>query len=336
MKLIIDVPVFEEGLQLLRRLTGIDPVCIQPAGESVRPLPAESIGDAEVLFCAYPPTNLQDMRMLKWIQIASSGYDQLLGLELPGRGIRATNCSGCLDVPIAEWSMAMMINLVRNVPQMLRNQAGAIWDRSSVFQHEIRGLTVGFWGYGGIARETVRLAGHLGLKTHVLTRSGIGPRENTYLVPGTGDPAGVLPDRVFRTGEELEFLGGLDFLVLALPLTPTTNGLVGERELQALPRTAYVLNPARGAIIQEKALLRALNEKWIAGAALDTHYAYPLPPTHPLWRLPNVILTPHISGSSGNPEFTVRLWDLFGQNVARFARGEQLLNELTAAQLSGK
>src|SRR4051794_2364450 len=122
MKLLIDLPAFDEGMQLLRGLSGIEPVCIQPPGESARALPAETIRDAEVLFCAYPPTNLQDMRMLKWIQIASSGYDQLLGLELPGRGIRATNCRGCLDVPIAEWSMAMMINLVRNVPQMLRNQ----------------------------------------------------------------------------------------------------------------------------------------------------------------------------------------------------------------------
>jgi phosphoglycerate dehydrogenase-like enzyme len=145
----------------------------------------------------------------------------------------------------------------------------------------------------------------------------------------------VLPDRVFRAGEELEFLRDLDFLIVGLPLTKTTDGLIGERELRALPPRAWVLNPARGPIIRQEALLRALNEKWIAGAALDTHYQYPMPPDHPLWKFPNVIFTPHISGSSLSPNFTKRLWDIFSINVERFARGEPLMNELTAAQLAG-
>jgi phosphoglycerate dehydrogenase-like enzyme len=260
---------------------------------------------------------------------------QLFGLDLPQRGIRATNCRGTFDVPIAEWNVAMMINLARDFRQMIRNQDQAVWDRSAQFQREIRGLTVGIWGYGGIGRETARLARHLGLRVHVFTRNGVGPSGDIYVVPGTGDPKGVLPDRVFRAGEELEFLKGLDFLILALPLTKVTEGLIGERELRALPPHAFVLNPARGPIIQQPALLRALTEKWIAGAALDTHYHYPLPPDHPLWRFPNVIFTPHISGSSLSPSFRVRLWEIFSLNVERFSRGAPLLNELTAAQLSG-
>jgi phosphoglycerate dehydrogenase-like enzyme len=169
----------------------------------------------------------------------------------------------------------------------------------------------------------------------VLTRRGTGPRGEVYVVPGTGDQDGVLPDRVFRAGEELEFLAGLDFLVVGLPLTKATEGLIGERELQALPRHAFVLNPARGPIIRQEALLRALREKWIAGAALDTHYHYPMPPDHPLWRLPNVIFTPHISGSSLSPKFTRRLWEIFSLNLERFTSKRPLLNELTAAQLAG-
>jgi phosphoglycerate dehydrogenase-like enzyme len=133
----------------------------------------------------------------------------------------------------------------------------------------------------------------------------------------------------------LEFLSALDFLVVALPLTKTTDGLIGERELRSLPRNAFVLNPARGPIIRQDALLSALREGWIAGAALDTHYQYPLPPEHPLWRFPNVILTPHISGSSLSPRFKERIWDIFAQNLARFGRGEPLLNELTPEQLAG-
>lgn len=335
MKILIDVPAHEAGIQALRAGKIFELDCIESPEEASRDLDPSRIRDVNVLFCSQPPANLPEMRALQWIQIASSGYSQLFGLDLPGRGIRATNCRGCLDVPVAEWNVSMMVNLVRDLPQMLRNQAAAVWDRSAVFQREIRGLTVGLWGYGGIGRETARLARALGLRVHVLTRNGVGPRSNDYCLPGTGDPEGVLPDRVFRAGQEMEFLGGLDFLILSLPLTRATEGLIGERELGALPRTAFLLNPARGPIIQVKALLRALEDKWIAGAALDTHYHYPLPPEHPLWRMSNVILTPHISGSSLSPHFPERLWDLFVQNVKRFMNGETLLNELTPAQLAG-
>jgi phosphoglycerate dehydrogenase-like enzyme len=275
------------------------------------------------------------MPALRWIQIASTGYSQLFRHSLPTCGIRATNSRGCFDVPIAEWNVAMMINLARNVRQLIRNQDSRVWDRGAVFQREIRGLTVGIWGYGGIGRETARLARQLGLKVHVLVREGVRPAGLVYQVPGTGDPEGTLPHRVFRSGEEKAFLSGLDFLIVAMPLTSATEGLIGEAELRSLPPHAFVLNPARGAIIREEPLVRALREGWIAGAALDTHYRYPMPPEHPLWGLPNVIFTPHISGSSLSPNFRSRLWDIFALNLGRYERGEPLLNELTAQQLSG-
>ena len=180
----------------------------------------------------------------------------------------------------------MMVNLARNLRGMIRNQESAVWDRSAVFQREIRGSVLGIWGYGGIGRETARLAKALGLRVHVMTRRGIKPRRDAYRLDGTGDPDGVLPDKVFETGQEIEFLSALDFLVLAMPLTKSNEGIIGEKELRALPRTAFLLNPARGPLVQEQALLKALQEAWIAGAALDTHYAYPLAPNHPLWRFP--------------------------------------------------
>jgi phosphoglycerate dehydrogenase-like enzyme len=335
MKILIDVPTDDVALARLRTEVSCEVDCLIPPAEKAREVEPARLADAEVLFCSVPPRNFGDMKALKWIQIASAGYTQLFGLDLPAKGIRATNALGCFDVPIAEWNLAMMVNLARDCRQMIRNQEAAVWDRSAIFQREIRGLTVGLWGYGGIGRETARLAKHMGLKVHVMTRHGVGPRGNNYSVAGTGDPMGVLPDRVFRTGEELTFLKGLDFLILALPMTKASEGMIGERELQALPGHAFVLNPSRGPIIQEQALIRALQEKWIAGAALDTHYKYPMPPDHPLWKFPNVIFTPHISGSSLSPRFKDRLWDIFSQNVVRYSRGEPLLNELTAAQLAG-
>ena len=174
------------------------------------------------------------------------------------------------------------------------------------------------------------------MRVHALTRAGVRSRATVYRVPGTGDPEGRLPDRVFAPAQAAEFLGGLDFLILAMPLTKASEGIIGERELRALRPTAYVLNPARGPLIQEEALLRALREGWIAGAALDTHYHYPMPPDHPLWRLRNVIMTPHISGSSGSPFFLARVWDIFVQNVERLHGKQPLLNELKPAQLAGE
>jgi phosphoglycerate dehydrogenase-like enzyme len=229
-----------------------------------------------------------------------------------------------------------MFQLARDMRGMFRNQEQKIWDRSAKFQTEIRGYKVGIWGYGGIGRETARLAKAMGMHVRVLVRDHVKERGHTYCVPGTGDPLGTLPDRVFTRGQETEFLQDLDVLIVAVPLTKQTEGMIGEKELSALPQTAFILNPSRGPIIREEALLRALRERWIAGAALDTHYHYPMPPDHPLWDFPNVIMTPHISGSSQSTHFKERIWSIFVENVRRFAQGEPLLNELSTSQLDGQ
>ncbi len=332
----LDVAVHPAVLDSIRAAGGVTVDVFETPEERTRALPEERIAAADILFCTFPPSNFEAMRRLRWIQIASVGYAQLFGLGLVEKGIAVSNARGCFDVPIAEWNMAMMVNLARDLRTMIRHQEAGIWDRGARFQSEIRGRTVGIWGYGGIGRETARLARAMGMRVHVQTRNGVGPRGDVYAVAGTGDADGLCPHRVFRAGEEMEFLGGLDFLIVAMPLTPATQGRIGERELRALPPAAFVLNPARGPIVEEQALLRALAEGWIAGAALDTHYAYPLPAEHPLWRFPNVILTPHISGSSLSTHFQARLWDIFAANLKRYQAGAPLLNRLTERQLNGE
>ena len=333
-KILVDLRVDDEGLRRLRALPGTEVVLLdKPEEAEERPLPAELLADVDVLACSLPPSNIADSRALRLVQIASAGYAQLVGIGLPERGVRACNALGVFDVPIAEWNIAMMDNLLRDLRGMIRNQELGIWDRDIRFQRELRGLTVGFWGYGGIGRETARLAKALGMRVHVLSRSGVRERTNVYRLPGTGDFGGELPDRVFGMEQKMEFLAGVDFLVLAMPLTKSTTGIVGETELRALRPTAYVLNPARGPLIQEQVLLAALRDGWIAGAALDTHYYYPMPPEHPLWQMPNTIMTPHISGSSGSPFFLERIWDILVQNVERLQQGQPLLNELRPEDL---
>jgi phosphoglycerate dehydrogenase-like enzyme len=331
---IVAVPVWPEGLQRVRELV---------AGGSVQlvDLTAESdawhadlaLGDATVLLCEVPPANTAEMSSLEWIQLASAGYEQLRGLPLRARGVRVTNASGANDVPIAEWCITMMVLFERDLPRVLENQRRRVWDRDARFQSELRGRRVGIIGYGNVGREVGRVCRCLGLELWAMDRLPIGPRPDRYAPTGTGDPDGVLPHRKFVTDQMAEFLPHLDYLILTIPLTLATRGLIGEQELRTLPSTAVLLNPARGPLVNEAALLAALREGWIAGAALDAHYRYPLPADHPLWRMPNVILTPHISGSSAGREFLPRVWDLFADNLTRYLAGRLLLNELSLADL---
>jgi len=297
------------------------------------PWPEEAVENVEVMFCTHPPLNLAAFSALRWIQIESAGFSHLLPLRLGEKGIVVTNARGIFDCPIAEWNLAMMVNLVRDVRTLIRNQDNRVWDRSACFSRELRGRTVGLWGYGGIARETARLAKVLGMRVHVLARSGRTPRGDSTFIPGTGDPDGTLPDRYFGENEKVEFLRGLDFLILGLPLTAKTEGLLGEAELRALPQGAWLLNPSRGPLIQEAALLAVLRDGHLGGAALDTHYQYPLPAEHPLWGFPHVILTPHISGTATSPHYKTGLIDILRQNARRFVAGEPLLNVVPPADL---
>src|SRR5665647_538103 len=329
MNILIDMPVYEPLLKRLKNIEGIQVNFVEKPEDTPRALPVEMIKDCDILFCTFPPENHEEMLNLKMIQIGSAGFKQLVGQNFEQQNIKACNALGVFDIPIAEWNIAMMINLARDVRSLIRNQDSGIWDRSARFQKEIRGSVVGIWGYGGIGRETARLAKAMGMIVHVLSRNGIGIRENIYCVPGTGDEQGILPDKIFLMNEKETFLNGLDFLIMAIPQTGSTEGIMGEAEFKMLNPKVFLLNPARGPLIQEQVLLKALSEGWIAGAAIDTHYYYPMPADHPLWSMPNVIMTPHISGSSASPHFLERVWEIFVNNVQRFMKGESLLNELT-------
>jgi phosphoglycerate dehydrogenase-like enzyme len=330
---LIDVRLTDDALRHLRDTPGLT-VDVLPPPKTFRPLPASQLHGVHVLLTKLPPVNIDDLHSLQLLQLSTVGFDHLRHLNLATRPYATCNARGVFDTAIAEWSLAMMINLARDLRAMVRNQEASRWHRTERLTGEIRGATVGLWGYGGIGRETARLAKALGATVHVLTRRPVGPPGNNYVVPGTGDPDGSLPDRCFLPGSEHEFLAGLDFLVLAVPHNRATDGMMGEQELRAMRRSAFLLNPARGAIVDETALVRALQEGWIAGAALDTHRVEPLPSGNPLWQLANVILTPHISGSDRASQFPARMADLFIQNVGRLCSGQPLLNRLAAVELA--
>ncbi len=330
--ILIDVPIAEEAVLRLREIPGVD-VELLPAAPKFRPLPASQLRGVHIYLSKLPPTNFEDLTSLELLQLATVGYEHLRHLGLAGRRYAICNARGVFDTAIAEWNLAMMINLARDLRGMIRNQSASQWIKEECFTGEIRGATVGLWGYGGIGRETARLAKAFGMIVHVMTRTPVGPRGDNYAPTGTGDPDGSLPDRRFTSGMEREFLSGLDYLVLALPRTRHTDGMIGEELLRMLRPSAFVLNPARGALIQEQALVDALQRGWIAGAALDTHHVEPLPSDSPVWKFPNVIVTPHVSGADITPQFPARIGDLFVQNVRRILAGQPLLNQLSEAEL---
>jgi phosphoglycerate dehydrogenase-like enzyme len=332
-QILVDGEIELAHIEELHRATGLTVALGPGEHETRRALSAEMIREARALLCTYLPDNHAEMKSLEFVQLCSAGFAQVENLGLAARGVRVCNASGVNDIPIAEWTIAMMVALARDLPSMFRNQQQGIWDRGARFQMEIRGRTLGIWGYGGIGRETARLARAMGLRVHVLTRTGRVDSSPRFRVDGTGDTTGAIPHRVFSMNEVEAFCQTLDFLLLAMPQTPQNVGIINRRVFDYLPNRAFLLNPARGPLVDEADLLDALRRSAIAGAALDTHFKYPLPSDHPLWQMPNVIMTPHISGSSKSPNFNARIWQLFGENVRRWQAGEALLNELSANQL---
>ncbi len=331
-RILLDLTIDPAAAERLRGLPGVVVHEPEKSREQVERDPA-LLRQIDILVAKHPPKNFDDLTSLKLWQLATVGFDHFAHLRLGARPFTVCNARGVFDTGIGEWCAAMLVNLTRDLRGMIRDQEQGKWNRAPGYMQEVRGKIVGIWGYGGLGREAARVAKALGTIVHVLTRRGVGPRLNDFTPPGTGDAHGVLPERVFRAGAECDFLAGLDYLIVALPRTQTTTGLIGETELRALPRTAFVLNPARGPIIQEQALIRALREDWIAGAALDTHYYYPMPPEHPLWRFPHMIMTPHIAGADKSSRFPVLMGELAVENVTRFVQRRPLLNVVSRDEL---
>ncbi|TDD96771.1 D-2-hydroxyacid dehydrogenase [Jiangella asiatica] len=325
---LVAMPVHDAWLARVReRLPGGVVDCREPIRPGQR-LPVAEIGERTVLFADHVPANAEDMPALRWIQLGSAGYQQLAGRQLAA-GVRVTNASGVNDVPIAEWCVLMMLALARRLPDSLRDQAERRWDRDVSYQSELRGRRVGIFGYGSIGREVARLCRALGLEVWAVARSGVEPRPHRYHPDDSLEE--VRPDRGFAPAQLDAFLRGLDVLAITSPLTPRTRGVFGARELALLPRHAVLLNPARAHVVDESALLAALRDGTLAGAALDSHYREPMPPDDPFWTAPNTIVTPHVSGSTGSTHFADRVWDLFARNLDRYRTGAPLLNEIDPA-----
>ncbi len=251
---------------------------------------------------------LLNLPTLKWIHTVSAGVEHTLDERLQALDIPLTNARGVFDLPIAETTLAYILMIVKRMPEFLAQQRARTWRKHAL--REAAGLTVGLVGLGSIGMEIARLCHGLGMRVLATRRHP--------------ERAAAYVDEVF-SGERLgEMLAASDFVVIAVPLTTETRGLIGEAQLRQMKATAWLINIARGAVVDESALVTALREGWIAGAALDVFVAEPLPEESPLWALDNVILTPHNSWST--PHLQEREAALFLDNLSRYLSGAPLRN----------
>ncbi len=286
-------------------------------------------GDEEILYGFMPPRDLTRAPKLRWVQLHSAGINQLEGHPILRSNILITTSSGIHAVPIGGFAIALMLALARRIPQIVQAQERGEWphDRWRTFVGpEVHGMTLGIVGYGSIGRETARIAKQ-GFQMRILALTRSGNRvDNGYHEPGVGDPTGILPDAWFGRDQLFDLLAESDFVLIAAPLTPETRNLIDARALEAMNPTAYIVNIARGGIIDETALAHALEENRIAGAGLDVFAQEPLPSDSPLWKVnpARLIMTPHISAAT--PHYDDRAVELFATNLRRYLRGETLFN----------
>jgi len=316
----------------LNRLRAVSPrlfVVLKPAAENWNRADTSDLfeGDEEIFYGIMPPHNLSKASHLKWVQLHSAGTNHLADHPIMHSDISITTASGIHAVPIGEFAVMMMLALTRHVPRMVRMQDRGEWpkDRSKMFAgSELRGKTLGVVGYGSIGREAARIAKQ-GFSMRVLALTRTGKKEDSdYVEKDIGDPDGRLPDAWFLPNQLDQLLSQSDYVLISTPMTNETQEMIGEAELRAMRPTAYIINIARGAIINENALVRALKEHWIAGAGLDVFATEPLPVTSQLWKLENALIAPHVSGDS--PSYLDRAAALFAENLRRYLNGEQLLN----------
>lgn len=275
----------------------------------------EEIKDADVLFDKELNSELFNKAIqLDWIQSPYVGVDMLLIDELIDSDVTVTCARGIHSSQVSDHVFAYILSFAREIPHFLENKRNKIWEQRHPFPFkpliELKKKKLGVIGLGTIGKEVARKGkcfnmDVLGVKKH---REEIEFVDELY----TKNKTGVIEKS--------------DFLVLCVPYTPETKKMIGERELRKMKKDSYLINVSRGEVIEQDALFRALNEEWIKGAAIDVAEEEPLPEYSPLWELDNLLITPHVAGST--PDYWERVYDVFVENIERYQEGKELINKV--------
>lgn len=282
----------------------------------------------EVLFTGRGDYSFARATGLRWVQMENAGIDHIHDTPLWHTSLPIASANGAHLPHLPEYVLTMLLAWAHRLPELLNLQARAYWfpgkEIHELWPRPVHGRTLGMVGYGAIGREIARMAKAVGMRILATRRPGGSLRYEGYSPPGLGDPDGVLPEAWFTLAELPALLRQSDYVVLGVPLLSQTHHLIGAAELAAMPPHALLINIGRGRLIDQDALLEALQEKRIGGAVLDVTTPEPLPPDHPLWRQENVIITPHLAGHIEHHFDNVV--DLFAENLRRYLAGEPLLN----------
>ncbi len=247
---------------------------------------------------------------LQWLHSLSAGVDHLMATRLRESDIPVSNAKGAYSPSLGEYCVAAMLHFAKNLRRMVASQEAGRWDVFDVGM--LAGKTLGILGYGDIGQESAKRAKAFGMKIIALRRR---PEKSG------GDP---FADEIWGLDRKLELMSVSDYVLLAMPQTPDTKGSVGEAELRAMKPSAVIINLGRGNAITETALLRALREKWIRGAALDVFEVEPLPEGHEFFSMKNLLMSAHTADHTDS--WQEDSMELFLQNLERFRRGEALAN----------
>ncbi|MDP9338751.1 MAG: D-2-hydroxyacid dehydrogenase [Acidobacteriota bacterium] len=285
--------------------------------ETFESLPAE-LPDADIFVgSVLRPPDFAAAKKLKWVHSTSAGVSQLTYPELRNSGIVLTNASGVFSVPMAEHTIGLLLALARNFPDTLRQQEKAAWSQQQLWdqpQHlsELNGNILLIVGYGSIGREVAMRAKAMGMRIWGVTRSGKGDLTHAEKIIAAADSNIALPEA--------------DYVLLCAPETPETQRLIGTEQLSRMKRGGRLINVGRGSLLDEGALIAALENGTLSGAAIDVTETEPLPPTSPLWRAPNLFITPHTSAVSDRLWYreTTLLMDL----LERWFDGRELINRV--------
>jgi phosphoglycerate dehydrogenase-like enzyme len=328
-EVLITIP-FEESL--VNQLVNVSPqlnITVLKARKSEE-IPPDILARTEVLYTNRVIPLPELAPNLRWIQFHWAGVDHALEapiLKVPG--LIATHLSGASASQMAEFAITMLLALGHHLPDLSNLQKHSEWpaERWERFSPvELRDSTVGIVGYGSIGRQLARLLQTFGAKVLATKRDAMHPEDTGYTPEGLGDPHGDFLHRLYPYQAIQSMLKECDFVVVTVPLTPQTRNLLGPAELAALKPTAFLVDIGRGGVIEQNALITALREHKIAGAALDVFPEEPLPADNPLWKLPNVILSPHIAGYSS--AYDKRAVALFSENLTRYLAGLPLYNQI--------
>jgi phosphoglycerate dehydrogenase-like enzyme len=317
---------------LVSPLKGISPrlnITVQGA-QKVEEIPPDLWAQTEVLYTDRIIPAPEQAPNLHWVQLHWAGADHALDLPIIQKAdLILTNLSGASASQVAEFALTMMLALGHHLPALAANQSRGDWprDRWNRFTpQELRNSTLGIVGYGSIGRQAARLLHTFGTTILAAKRDAMHPEDTGYIPEGLGDPNGDLVNRLYPSQALRSMLKECDYVLVTVPLTRDTRGLIGAAELAAMKPSAYLIDVSRGGVVDQAALAAALRDKKIAGAALDVFPDEPLPPDSPLWKLPNVIVSPHVSGYSRH--YDERAMALFAENLHRYLADLPLYNQV--------